>query len=86
MVAMDEYIGALEHVRGTLGEASEKYGRKDSRKRVKIKHVLGHLDRSGGAQVLEACQTEIEAAVKRFGVKSSRSSRQVTESANSQRS
>ncbi|KAG8921824.1 hypothetical protein FRC01_014875, partial [Tulasnella sp. 417] len=67
MVAMEEYIGALERVRGTLGEASEKYGRKDLRKRDTLKRALGHLDRSGSAQVLEACRTEIEAAVKRFG-------------------
>ncbi|KAG8931392.1 hypothetical protein FRC01_001392 [Tulasnella sp. 417] len=69
MADIEEYMGALERVRGTLGEASKKYGRKDSRRRDIFKHTLGHLDRTGGAQVLEACRTEIEVAVKRFRVK-----------------
>ncbi|KIO31771.1 hypothetical protein M407DRAFT_19280 [Tulasnella calospora MUT 4182] len=65
--ALDEYIGALEDVRGKLKEASETYGRKDSKKRDKIfKHSLAHLDRTGGIQVLETCRTIIETALKRL--------------------
>ncbi|KAG8941320.1 hypothetical protein FRC04_004600 [Tulasnella sp. 424] len=68
MAAMEELTRTLEDVRGRLKEASAKYGTEDSRKRDKIKNFWAHLDRDGGIQVLEACRTNIEAAVNRLRV------------------
>ncbi|KAG9038748.1 hypothetical protein FS837_001166 [Tulasnella sp. UAMH 9824] len=63
---MDDYMRALEHVRGRLEEASAKYGGRNAGKRDKFKHSWAHLDRSGGVQVLEACRSEVDAAVNRL--------------------
>ncbi|KAG9037175.1 hypothetical protein FS837_001479, partial [Tulasnella sp. UAMH 9824] len=65
-VAAEDYMGALERVLGRLNAASAKYGRKGAGKRDKLKHSFAHLDRFGGNDVLNACRTEIEAAVKAF--------------------
>ncbi|KAG8947866.1 hypothetical protein FRC04_010224 [Tulasnella sp. 424] len=64
--AMEELMRTVEDVRERLKEASTKYGTKDARKRDMVKNIWAHLDRDGGIQVLEACRTNIEAAVNRL--------------------
>ncbi|KAG8914235.1 hypothetical protein FRC00_000327 [Tulasnella sp. 408] len=64
--AVEGYILVLEHVLQRLTAASVKYGRNDARKRDKVISSWAHLDRTGGIQVLDTCQAEIETAAERF--------------------
>ncbi|KAG8907072.1 hypothetical protein FRC01_007828, partial [Tulasnella sp. 417] len=61
--AMDEYIEALRRVHDRLKDASTKYGKKDLRKRDKIKKMLrGSAPDGDCIRDLKECQSAIEAA------------------------
>ncbi|KAG9021895.1 hypothetical protein FS837_006879, partial [Tulasnella sp. UAMH 9824] len=61
--AVEEFIKALGQVHERLKEASTKYGRKQSRKRDKLKEFFGgSADDDNCIRALQDCQAAVEAA------------------------
>ncbi|KAG8923574.1 hypothetical protein FRC01_012597, partial [Tulasnella sp. 417] len=80
--AMEEFINALGRVRDRLEEASTKYGKKDSRKRDKIKKMFsGSTHDDDCIRALQECQRTIEAAGDRFRERSQPSGEHLANSA-----
>ncbi|KAG8910204.1 hypothetical protein FRC01_006469, partial [Tulasnella sp. 417] len=80
--AMDEFIEALGRVRDRLKDVSTKYGKKDLRKRDKLKKMLRGSPPDGDCiRDLKECQSAIEAAGDRLRERSQAVGEQETNSA-----